>query len=74
VTWASVKALLSSSSAIYAFFDSAPAQAAFRTDSVMLGLLGSVAAQSVQYDATGFKGFAAGDYVLRVSLAHSAVA
>jgi hypothetical protein len=74
VTFASLAAELTEGSAIFAFIDGAPSLADFATEGVSPTLISSVGGSAVVFDATGFKGFEAGDHVLRVSLSYSASA
>lgn len=72
LTFAAIAAALPGVSSIETFIAAAPSLASFATRGVNISLISDAAAASaVQYDATGFTGFEAGDHVLRVSLAAS---
>ena len=74
VTFASIATELTDGSAIFDFIDGAPTLADFKSESVGVSLISDDVGSSVVHDATGFKGFASGDHVLRVSLSYSASA
>lgn len=67
-------ALPGTNSSIEQFIASSPTLATIASRGVSCSLVSSVTGSCVQYDAAGFKGFAAGDHALRVSLSASATA
>ena len=74
VLFSAIESGLTAGSAIFEFIDGIPSLAEFKSESVSVSLISDDVGSSVVYDATGFKGFEAGDHVLRVSLSYSASA
>jgi hypothetical protein len=74
VLFSAIASVLTAGSAIREFVAGSPALGDFLANSVACSLISSVEGSAIVHDATGFKGFATGDHVLRVSLSYSASA